>query len=97
MLLVLTLKISCYLAVERLKKQCLKITATRKAKHVIITKIYVIFSKKFNSQKYVNYRGKGEDYMFSKHVIFSPDKLHVRLHFSRLHMESRDYMFQLLN
>ena len=29
--------------------------------------------------KHVIYRGKREDYMFSKHVLFSPDKLHVRL------------------
>ena len=30
-------------------------------------------------KKIVIFRGKREDYMFSEHVIFSPDKLHVRL------------------
>ena len=33
--------------------------------------------------------------MFSEHVIFSPDKLHVKI--GRLHMESGNYMFQILN
>ena len=33
--------------------------------------------------------------MFSEHVIFSPDKLHVKI--GRLHIESGSYMFQILN
>ena len=33
---------------------------------------------------------------YFKHVIFISDKLHVRLE-DYIYMESRDYMFQLLN
>ena len=51
-------------------------TLTRNPKHVIIAKTYAIFSKKC---KYVIYRGKRKDNIFSKHVIFSSDRLHVRL------------------
>ena len=36
-----------------------------------------------------------EDYMFSEHVIFSPDKLHLKI--GRLHTESGNYMYQILN
>ena len=41
------------------------------------------------------YRGKREDYMFSEHVIFSAARYHVKI--GRLHMESGNYMFQILN
>ena len=30
-------------------------------------------------RNYVIYRGKTKDYMFSEHVIFSTDKLHVKI------------------
>ena len=46
-------------------------------------------------RKHVIYRGKREDYMFSEHVIFIPDKLHLNI--GRLHMESGNYMYQILN
>ena len=53
---------------------------TRNPKHVIIAKYLCnIQQKDVIHRKLVIYRGKREDYMFSEHVIFSPDKLHVRL------------------
>ena len=46
-------------------------------------------------RKHVIYRGKRKDYMFSEHVIFSPDKSHVKN--GRLHLECGNYMFQILH
>ena len=50
---------------------------TRNPQHVIIA--CNIQQKDAIHRKYVFYRGKTKDYMFFLYVIFSPDKLHVRL------------------
>ena len=60
---------------------------TRNPKHVIIAKnVCDIQKNDVIHRKHVIYRGKMKDYMFSEHVIFSPDKLHVRL---------KDYIWNL--
>ena len=68
---------------------------TRNPKYVIIAKTCNIQQKDVIHRNYVIYSGKREDYMFSENVIFSPDKLHVKI--GRLHMESGNYTFQILN
>ena len=54
-----------------------------------------LFQKVVIHRNYVIYRGKGEDYMLSEDVMFSPNKLHVKI--GRLHLESGNFMFEILH